>query len=280
MHRKIFYYLLFLSLVPAMLFAGTKGRVKGQVVDLQTGEPLIGANVIVVGSTIGAATDANGEFVLLNLEAGTYTIRASYLGYQTVTVSNVRVNADLTTSIDFELPAEGISVGTVEIVAKKPLIQKDATNKVRITSSEDIKALPVRSVTNIIGLNAGVVLKDNQVFIRGGRLDEVGFYLEGASITNPMTGGRAVTLSQDAVEEVQVQSGGYTAEYGGANSGIVRTQLKSGGPEFKASFEYITDNFSFKSKDDAFDGQQRLGAYWYGYNEMSGVISGDRKSVV
>jgi hypothetical protein len=65
MHRKILYFLLFLALVPALTMAGTKGRIKGTVVDLQTGEPLIGANVIVVGSSIGAATDANGEFVLL-----------------------------------------------------------------------------------------------------------------------------------------------------------------------------------------------------------------------
>lgn len=274
MHRKIFYYLLFLSLMPVLVLAGTKGRIKGKVVDLQTGEPLIGANVIVVGASTGAATDATGDFVLLNLEAGTYTLRASYLGYQSISMSNVRVNADLTTNIDFQLPAEGINVGTVEIIAKRPLIQKDNTNAVRITTAEDIAALPVRSVNQIIGLSAGVVLQDNQVFIRGGRIDEVGFYLEGTSVTNPITGGRAVSLSQDAVEEVQVQTGGMSAEFGGANAGIVRSQLKSGGNEYKASFEYITDNITLKSRDDAYDGEKRLGAYWYGYNEMSAVISG------
>lgn len=274
MHRKIFYYLLFLSLMPVLVMAGTKGRIKGKVVDLQTGEPLIGANVLVVGTTVGSATDASGEFILLNLEAGTYTVRASYLGYQSITISNVRVNADLTTNVDFQLPAEGIDVGTVEIVAKKPLIQKDNTNAVRITSSEDIAALPVRSVTGIIGLSAGVVLQDNAVFIRGGRIDEVGYYLEGTSVTNPMVGGRAVSVSQDAIEEVQVQAGGMSAEFGGANAGIVRQQLKSGGNEYKASFEYITDNVTFKSRDDAYDGERRLGANWYGYNEMSAVLSG------
>lgn len=274
MHRKILYFLLILSLFPALLMAGTKGRVRGEVKDLQTGEPLIGANVIVVGTSIGAATDANGEFVLLNLDAGTYQIRASYLGYQTVTISNVRVNADLTTYIDFELPDEEVSVGTVEIVATKPLVQKDATNAVRITSSEDIEALPVRGVQNIIGLSAGVVLKDNTVFIRGGRQDEVGYYLEGISVTDPLFGGNQVTVSQDAVEEIQVQAGGYNAEFGGANAGIIRQQLKSGGPQLKASIEYITDNITFKSKDDFNDGEERLGTHWYGYDELSASISG------
>ena len=274
MHRRIFYVLFFLILIPTLLSAGTRGRIKGTVVDLQTGEPLIGANVIVMGTSIGAATDANGEFLLMNLEAAVYEVRASYLGYQTITLTNVRVNADLTTYISFELPSEEVQVGTVEIVAERPLIKKDATNAVRITSSEDIEALPVRGVNNILSLTAGVVLQNNYVYIRGGRRDEVGYYLEGVSISNPMAGGRAVTISQDALEEIQVQSGGYTAEFGGANAGIVRQQLRSGGQQLKASFEYITDNVTFKSADDAFDGEKRLGAYWFGYNEVSASLGG------
>ena len=273
MLRKIFYFLLFLALVPTLM-AATKGRVRGTVVDLQTGEPLIGSNVIVVGSSIGAATDANGDFVLLNLEAGVYDIRASYLGYQTITLTNVRVNADLTTYVTFELPDEEVTVENVVVVATRPLIQKDATNATRITTSEDIEALPIRGVNNIISLSAGVVLQDNFVFIRGGRFDEVGFYLEGNNITNVVLGGRGVTISQDALEEIQVQSGGYQAEFGGANAGIIRQQLKSGGPKLRATFEYITDNIGFKSPDDTFDGEKTLGAYTYGYEEMSATLGG------
>jgi hypothetical protein len=274
MHRKIFYFLLILSLFPALLEAGTRGRIKGKVVDLQTGEALIGANVIVMGTSTGSATDANGEFLLQNLEAGVYTVRASYLGYQTITISNVRVNADLTTYVDFQLPSEDIQVGTVEIVAQKPLIQKDNTNAVRITNSEDIEALPVRGIDNIIALTAGVTDVNGNISIRGGRADEVGYYLEGVSIASPNSGTRAITLSQDAIEEIQVQAGGYTAEFGGANAGIITQSLKSGGSNLHASLEYITDNLSFKSAKDFNDGKKTLGAYQYGYNELSGVLSG------
>ena len=107
---------------------------------------------------------------------------------------------------------------------------------------------------NIIALTPGVVLQEGNIYIRGGREDEVGYYLEGANITNPLSdfhGGpqhapQQVTIPQDAIEEIQVQAGGYTAEYGGANAGIVRTDLKSGGPSLKASVQYLTDNWAFQ----------------------------------
>jgi CarboxypepD_reg-like domain/TonB-dependent Receptor Plug Domain len=271
MIKRITMLLLFLSL-PSLLLA--QGRIKGKVTDLETGEPLIGANVLVVGTTFGAATDVNGEYVIINLSAGTVEIKCSYIGYQTITTSDVRVTTGLTNEVNFQLPAEGVSVSDVIVIAERPLIQKDNTNKVRTTTSEDIDILPTRGVDNIISLTAGVVQEADAIFIRGGRQDEVGFYLEGANIKNPEIGGRAVTIPQDALEEIQVQAGGYTAEYGGANSGIIRQQLKSGANQFNASFEYITDNITFKSKDDIFDGEQRLGTTWFGYNEMSGVISG------
>ncbi|MBI1931139.1 MAG: TonB-dependent receptor [Ignavibacteriales bacterium] len=273
MSRKIIYVLLLFALVPLQVFAGD-GRIKGKVTDLSTGEALVGANVVVVGSSFGAATDVNGDYVIMNLDAGQYTVKASYLGYQSITITNVRVSLDLTTEVDFQLPAEEISVGTVTIVAQKPLITKDATSSIRSVSGEDISNLPVRGVTNIIGLQAGVVVDGGNIHIRGSRPDEVGYYLEGINIADPEDGGRAVTLSNDAVEELQVETGGFTADFGGSNAGIIRSQLKSGTNDFHASVEYITDNVGFSSKDNFRDQSQRLGSYWYGNNETSFSLSG------
>lgn len=272
--KKIFTVLLCSLLFPLMISAATTGKIKGKVVDRDSGEPLVGANVIVLGTTFGAAADINGEFVITNLEAGTYEVKASFVSYRSITVSNVRVFSDLTTDLDFNLPSEDVSLSEIAIVAQKPLVNKSNTNAVRVTTGDDIEALPVRGMNNIIGLTAGVVLKDNTIFIRGGRLDEVGFYLEGVSVRNPFTGGNAVRVVQDAVEEVQVQAGGYTAEYGGANAGIVRQQLRTGAKDFQASLEYITDNITLQSKDNAFSGEKRLGTYWFGYNEFTGTLSG------
>ncbi|MFI5406404.1 MAG: carboxypeptidase regulatory-like domain-containing protein, partial [Nitrososphaerales archaeon] len=272
--NRIITILFLLLLLPAMALA--QGKLRGQITDQETGEPLIGANVIIVGTSFGAATDVNGEYIILNLIPDVYEVKASYIGYQSKSISNIRINIGLTTGLDFKLEPEGIQVGTVEIVAEKPLINKYNTNANRITTSEDIEALPVRGVDNILATTPGVILQDNQIFIRGGRQDEVGFYLEGANITDPVVGGRQVTLVQDALEEISVQSGGYNAEYGNANSGIVRQQIKSGTPNWKFSLEYITDNVGFNSSEDRNTGVQNWGdaAYWFGYNESIFTVSG------
>ena len=271
MQRKVLLALL-VFLLPAMVFAA--GTVRGKVIDKGSGEVLIGTNVSIVGTTLGAATDVNGEYTILNVPVGVITLRATRIGYTPVTVSNLRVNNDLTTYQDFVLESEMVALQAIEIVAEKPLVNRSATNAVRIVTNEDIAALPVRGINNILALSPGVVVQDNTVFIRGGRLDEVGYYLDGVSITNPVMGGRAVTLVQDAIEEIQVQAGGYNAEFGGANSGIIQQSLRTGTVDWKASLQFATDNISFQPKSEAFSGDQRLGAYWYGYNELTGTVSG------
>jgi hypothetical protein len=271
--NRLITILFLLLLLPAMALAQS-GKLRGQITDQETGEALVGANVIVVGTSYGAATDVNGEYIILNLVAGTYEVKASYIGYQAKTISNVRINSDLTTELNFQLAAEGIQVGTVEIVAEKPLINKSNTNAQRITTSDDIEALPVRGVDNILALTPGVVLQDKTIYVRGGRQDEVKYYVEGTNVTNPYLGGSNLNLSQDALEEISVQAGGYTAEFGGANAGIIRGQIKSGTPDWKASIEYITDNITFKGSDSRFDGKKRLGAYWYGYTDFVATLSG------
>ncbi len=272
--KKILTVFIFLFLVASSIAIAATGKIKGRVVDRATREPLIGANVIVVGTSFGAATDLNGDYVISNLVAGTYEVKTSFISYSSESVTNVRVSSDLTTELNFELTSQDVSMNEITIVAQKELVNKSNTNAIRVTSREDIENLPVRGMNNIISLSAGVVMQDNTLFIRGGRIDETGFYLEGINVRNPMTGNNAVRVVQDAVEEVQVQVGGYTAEYGGANAGIIRQQLKSGTRNFKGTLDYTTDNITFKSKDNAYDGKQRLGAYWYGYDELTATLSG------
>ncbi|MCX6170256.1 MAG: TonB-dependent receptor [Ignavibacteriales bacterium] len=272
--KKTLTFFILLFITASSIAVAATGKIKGRVVDIATREPLIGANVVVIGTSFGAATDLNGEYVISNLEAGTYEVKASFISYTSSSVTNVRVSSDLTTELNFELSSQDVSMGEITIVARRELVNKSNTNAIHVTSREDIENLPVRGMNNIFGLSAGVVLQDNTVFIRGGRIDETGFYLEGVNVRNPMTGNNAVRVVQDAVEEVEVQVGGYTAEYGGANAGIIRQQLKSGTSSFKGTLDYATDNITFKSKDNAYDGKQRLGAYWYGYDELTGSLSG------
>lgn len=254
-------------LVPVLVFAGTSGKIKGKVADRETGEALPGANVMITGTTIGAAANVNGEFVLLNVPAGVYEVKAQYIGYREVSISNIRVNADLTTEVNFSLPAEALEVGEVVIVAERPLVNTNATNATRIQSYEDFKNMPVRTVNAVIALQPGVVVQNGALYVRGGRNDEVGYYLEGASTRDADDGVNAITVIPEALEELQLQAGGYNAEFGGANAGIVRQTLKSGGSQFRFTLQAETDNFVDR-------GDEFLGTTSFGYTDYTATLSG------
>jgi hypothetical protein len=258
--------------LPCLLYAG--GKIRGRVTDKQSGDPLIGAHVVIVGTSYGTTADVRGEFSLVNIPVGIHTLRASFVGFLPMNLEGVRVLNELTTEIEFGLTVEAVTMQAITVVAEQPLINKSATNAFRVVTSDEIQAIPIRGVDDIVALQPGVVLQDGRLHIRGGRLDEVGFYLEGVSVTEPQYGGRAIALTQDAIEEVSVQSGGYEAEYGRANSGIVQYQLKTGGSKGKATFEYVTDNIALQPRSKAFTGDTRLGAYWWGYNECTATLSG------
>ncbi|HSQ76383.1 MAG TPA: carboxypeptidase-like regulatory domain-containing protein, partial [Bacteroidota bacterium] len=158
MQRRLFAVLFAAVLLPALLLA-QDGKLRGRITDRDSGEPLVGANVFVEGTNLGAACDINGDYVILSVRPGVYTLRVSYVGYNQLTVSNVRVNANITTTQDFKLSSSAIQVQAVEIIAERPLIQRNTTNTVRITTQEEINQLPVRGVANILSLQAGVVLQ-------------------------------------------------------------------------------------------------------------------------
>lgn len=265
MRIRILLLTLLVSLMPAVIFAA--GKVHGKVIDKDTGEPLISATVSLVGTTRGAVTDENGEYSILQVEVGTYTVQVSYVGYQPVQISNVRVNENLTTEENFSLTKSAVQVAPVEIVAQRPLIEKSATNETRIINNDFLQTVPIRSVTEVAALQPGVVLRNNLLYIRGSRADETGFTLNGVNVTDPYNGGGAVKIPQEAVEQIEVQTGGYPAEYGGANGGLVSTELRSGGQQYKVSLQAETDNYTKQGKES-------LGGYSYGYSDYVATLSG------
>jgi outer membrane receptor protein involved in Fe transport len=267
MKSKLYHFLALTMFLPYILLGSTQGKIRGKVVDSQTGEPLIGAAVIVVGTPYGGTTNVDGEFQVLKLEVGTYQLKCSYIGYQTITQTNIRVNADLTTEADFKLPPQGVAVPTVLVVAERPLINKSATGAVRIIDNDFITALPTRGIENAVKLQPGVVIKGTDVFIRGSRADETGFIVDGVPVTNRLAGGRGITLSSEMVEQIQVQAGGYSAEYGNADGGLVISQLRTGGDQLKATLTAETDNFTKQST-------KALGGYSYGYSDYIGTVGG------
>jgi hypothetical protein len=243
------------------------GKLRGRVVDGETGQPLIGANVYIEETTIGAATDVNGEYIILSLPPGTFTVRVSFIGYAPIIMSNVRISANLTTSQDFEMTSSAIQVGAIEVVSERPLIQRNTTNTVRFVTQEDIDNLPIRGIQNILALQAGVVQQDGTLYIRGGRAGEVAYFVDGARVTNPVFNTQNISVIQEAIEELQLQAGGYTAEFGGASSGIVRSNIRTGGSQLRLSLDYQTDRLGEP-------GSEAISSSVFGYQNAVFTIGG------
>ena len=269
MVRKILAILILVLISTGLTFA-QYGKVMGKVVDKETGEPLIGANVLILGTTLGAATDVNGRYVIQNVPPGTYDIRASYVGYQSVTIRGIRVTAGLTETVNFELPSTAIATEPVTVVARRPLVERSATNAVRIIKAEEFEKLPVRGIGAYIAIQPGVVYQNGRFHIRGSRSDEIGFIVEGADVRNIISrnGGSLVTVIPDAVEEILIQAGGYSAEFGNANAGIVQQNFKTGTEKYHATVRVETDNFG------NYPGKKFLGTYSYGYSDYVVTLSG------
>lgn len=258
--NRIYYLFLVFLLVPLTITFAQTGKIVGNVTDKETGEPLIGANVLIEGTSYGAATDVEGEFLILNVPPGTYTLKTSFIGYQSISMSNIKVSVNLTTEAKFAISSEAIQAKEVLVVAERPLVDKNITNSTSVVAAEDIENLPIRGVNAIVATQAGVVSQGGNLFVRGSRADAVAYYVDGVLVNNPVFGGSRTAPIQNAIEEIQFQAGGYPAEFGGANAGIISTQTRTGKEKYNFNFEVITDNF-------AKVGKKYLGGYSYGNSE-------------
>ncbi len=223
------------------LCAGSTGKFAGKVIDAKTKDPIPGVNIIVDGTKSGAATDIDGNYNILNISPGVYTLRASAIGYRGVTVTHLQVSIDLTTRTDFALTDETIQSQEVLIVAQRPIVQKDLTSTSSKVSADQIKALPVEDVAGLVNLQAGVV----EGHFRGGRSGEVAYLIDGIPVTDSYSGGAGVSAENQSIQELEVISGTFNAEYGQAMSGIVNQVTKDGSDKFHASVSvYVGDYVS------------------------------------
>lgn len=258
--RKFLLILFTLLAVPQfILWAGTTGKLTGKVVDKNTQEPLPFVSIIVEGTKFGATTDVDGNYVILNLPPGKYIVRAQYLGYQTIVMENVPISVDLTTTRNFEMAEASVELSTVVIQGAAQKIQKDITSSQASVSSDQISALPVAELSDVLQLQAGVTKDAGGGFhIRGGRSSEIAYWVNGVSITDAFDNSQGIQIDNSSVQELQVISGTFNAEYGNAMSGIINTVTKEGGSEYHGDFKaYGSDhasNFtSFFPHIDKFD---------------------------
>jgi len=244
------------------------GKLIGNVVDKETKEPLVGATIVVENTGYGASTDVDGKFVIINIPAGIYNVKISYVGYQTELIKDVKIVAGLTRELNVQLLSSGVQAEEVVVIAERPLIEKSATNAVRLQTSDEIQKLPVRGIQNYLSIQAGVVNQNGTIYIRGGRSDEVGYIVEGTNVKDVVGSddrhdyyGGLVSIIPEALEEISVQAGGYSAEFGGANAGIVNQTFKTAKDVFNLTVQVETDNFG------NYPGKKVLGSHSYGYSD-------------
>ena len=228
---------LFIILLSQFLF-GQTGKLAGRITD-ENGEPLIGANVILEGTNLGAASDFEGYYSVLNIRAGTYSVQFRYIGYQAKIVQGVQINSDKTTTIDVTLASEVLSGEEVVVTAEKPLVEFNQTSSVSTIDREEINSLPVQSLDEIVNLQAGVI----DGHFRGGRLGEVQYQVDGVTVNNPYDNSSTLQLDRSILEEVQVISGTFDAKYGQAMSGVVNAVLRTGSDEFEWSGEVYAGDY-------------------------------------
>ena len=227
-NRRLYIFFLGLLFFFNSVFAGTTGKLSGSVTNKETGDPLIGANVMIEGTVLGAATDTEGNYFILQVPPGTYTVRFTMIGYQTVVMNDVRIRVDLTTTLDGRLSESAVGLEEVIVQAERPMIQTDVTYSQANISSEEVDMLPVEEFEDVLALQAGVVSTGGEIHVRGGRGGEISYMVDGITVTDPYNSGMAVEIENNAIQELQFISGTFNAEYGQAMSGIVNIVTKDG----------------------------------------------------
>jgi hypothetical protein len=232
--------LVFALVLPAGVRAGTTGKISGRVVDAKK-QPLTGVNVMLVGQRLGALTDEDGRYQILNVPAGTYQVRFNLIGYGPKVVDGVEVSADQTTALNTDLAESAVQLKEVEVTSKRPVVEVNRTSTIATVNRDQIAKLPVQELQDVVDLQAGVV----DGHFRGGRIGEVQYQVDGVSVNNAFNNQSALRLDRSLLEEVQVISGTFDAEYGQAMSGVVNTVLRRGTDKFTWDAELYTGGFIF-----------------------------------
>ncbi len=236
--RKIKVFLLFILFLVLFseLHAGVTGKIAGRIVDRETGEPIPGTNIVLEGTSLGASADLEGYYFIINIPPGRYNVVFRCMGYTTQKFEEIRVNVDVTNTINVKLEPTIIDGQEVTIVAERTLIQKDLTSTSARVSSDDIELLPLESVGEVVNLQAGVV----DGHFRGGRLGEVTYLIDGVSVNDAYDGAQMINLEPNAIAEVEVISGTFNAEYGQAMSGVVNIVSKEPEQRINGQFSAYT----------------------------------------
>jgi outer membrane receptor protein involved in Fe transport len=244
--RKALPALVLVLALSGRLLAGTTGIIEGIVKDKHTGETLPGVTVTILSLQRGMNTTLEGTFAIQNVRAGSYDIRFSHVGYRPHVLKGVIVNPDLRTRLVIQLEPSSVEMSEIVVTQEKPPIQTDVTGTTYMVSGDEIKALPLTSVLEVVGYKAGTTLEGN---IRGGKTSEVTYLVDGLPVQDVLGGsGALLAVPKSSVMGVSILTGGFEPEYGNALSGVVNIVTRAG-----SDSQHVTVR---ADKDDLFGGKQ------------------------
>jgi outer membrane receptor protein involved in Fe transport len=252
MNKRLLFYIPFIIFTVILwnnVFAQTTGKIAGRVVDADTDEPLIGVNILVEGTTMGAASDIEGKFFILGLSPGKYSLRFQMIGYAPYIINELRVSVNRTTDVVAKMKLESLEIDEVVVTADKITLKKDQTGSIKNVSSDQIEILPVENIGDVVEMQAGVV----DGHFRGGRLAEVSYMVDGLQVNNAFSNTKGVELQNEVVADLEVITGTFNAEYGRAMSGIVNVITKDGSNKFEVSTAMRVSNYA-TSNSEIFNG--------------------------
>ena len=227
-------------------YAGITGKIQGTITD-QNGEPLPGSNVMILGTNRGAAADENGFYVILNIAPGKYSLSTQMIGFKSITKTDVSVNSDRTTQVNFVLYEEAIGMDEIKVTAEKPKVEVDRTFSEYIVTSDDIeRSVMVKSVSDLISLEPGMDV-NGKGMIRGGDMNSIAadvvYYVDGVKMTSSdgLTLNNFTGVGKYDIESISIITGGLSAEYGNAQAGVINIVTKEGTDSFHGNFEYTNE---------------------------------------
>jgi outer membrane receptor protein involved in Fe transport len=232
----------------SVVLGGTTGKLAGRVTDRHSGEAIVGANVIIKGTSLGASTDIDGYYFIINIPPGSYDVVLSCVGYTRATYHS-SIQVDHTTTLDVPMNVGSVDLDEVVVEAERVVIQRDQSSTVQRTNAEEIAMLPANSISAVLQLQTGVV-NTGALHIRGGRTGEVGYYLDGYRVEDPLFNGSVLEVNNQAIQEMELLSGTFNAEYGNALSGVVNVVTKENEGRVRANVLYKRTKLGIEGASD------------------------------
>lgn len=243
MMKKLVISTLF-SLFTLIGIAQQTGILSGKITDEDTKDVLIGATIQLVGTYIGASCDIDGNYAIKEIKPGDYSVKISFIGYSDKIFNGIKIEANKTTNLNTQLTLRAHSIHEVVVVGQKNLVNlESASSEVKI-SSEEISQMNVKNVQDVVAMQAGVSKTSDGLQIRGARVYETQYLVDGISASDPLAGtGFGVEVSSGSIGDLKLITGGAGAEFGDGSSGVISTKIKEGGDKFEIAGNWETDNY-------------------------------------